>query len=127
MEKNKDLTGKFKVKKQHLAVEIGSGTIPVLGTPALIGFMENIASDLVQKDLDPHFTSVGIHLDMEHLRPSAIKSLIEIKAKIISKTEKIVKLDIEAFDKEKLVGKASHKRAIINRKEFETKYNIIKK
>lgn len=115
------LNGKFKVLKKHLAIEVGSGTVPVLATPALIGFMENIASDLAQKSLAPSETTVGFYIEAEHLSPTARKQEIYIHAQITGIQEKIITFQIEAHQEEKLIGKAVHKRAIINRKEFEKK------
>lgn len=125
LEKNK-MTVSFIVERQHLAIEIGSGTIAVLGTPALIGFMETVANRLVQKDLSPDTTSVGIFIEMEHLYPCKIGEKVEVQATITTKTEKIVELEIVASCNEKIIGKAKHKRAIIIRKQFLEKYNILK-
>ncbi|PKL14126.1 MAG: diaminopimelate epimerase [Spirochaetae bacterium HGW-Spirochaetae-6] len=121
------LSGGFKVKRKHLAVEIGSGTLPVLATPALIGFMENIASDLTQKDLEPKRTSVGIFITMEHIKPARYKDEVRIECDLISVEKNIVTYEIEAFCRDELIGKALHKRAVIDRKTFEDKYNIFNK
>lgn len=111
--------GKFQVETHHLAIELGSGNVPVLGTPALIAFMENIASDLAQKDLAPSMTSVGIYIEMEHLKPSKINDIVEINAKITEQTEKTVSFEIEASHEGQIIGKAKHKRAVVERKKFE--------
>ena len=122
MKEHKTLNGKFQVLKEHLAIEIGSGNMPVLGTPALIGFMENIASDLIQKDLTPDLSSVGVSIEMNHIKASQLDDVIIIHAKITKRKNKTVCYKIEAFNEENdLLGKAKHKRIIVNRKNFEAK------
>ncbi len=125
MKQHKEMSGKFHVKKENLAIEIGSGNLAVLGTPALIAFMENIASDLVQKDIPPNQSSVGVKMDMAHLGPSRLDAEIKINCKISKKKGQSIYFHIEAYDNNKLVGKAKHTRVIIDRKNFLAKYDII--
>jgi len=124
MKTGSKLTGKFKVLKRHLAVEVGSGTLPVLSTPSMISFMEGISTDLAQKFLTPDKTTVGIYLEVEHMRPCKRGVEVLIHAEITEASEKLVSFKIEAYSNDMLIGKAKHKRAVINRKEFEEKYKI---
>lgn len=113
------------VEQGHLAVEIGSGTVPVLGTPALIGFMESVASDLAQKDLTPEYTTVGVSVKMKHLRASLEGASIEVRAVIKKLKERTAVFKIEAYDSGKLVGSAKHKRVLIHRKQFEKSIGLL--
>ena len=118
------LNGKFKVLKKHLAVEVGSGTLPVLSTTSMIAFMEGISTDLAQKFLSPDSTTVGIFLEVEHIRPCNKGVEITVHSEITEVAGKVVTFKIEAYYQELLIGKAKHKRAVINRKDFEEKYGI---
>lgn len=126
MKTGSKLCGKFKVLKKHLAVEVGSGTLPVLSTPSMIAFMEAVSADLAQKYLNPERTTVGIFLEVEHLRPCGKGVEVTAHSEITDANEKIVQFKMEVFLGETLLGRAIHKRAIINRKEFEKKYGILK-
>lgn len=119
MKNHKTLKAKFEVEQKHLAIEVGSGTVPVLGTPALLAFMENVASNLAQKDLTPDMTSVGIHVDMLHLKASKIGETIEVEASITTRRKKRIYFKINAYSQGKLVGTAKHSRAFVKRKNFE--------
>lgn len=58
------------IKVQHTAQSLGSGTLPVLGTPAMAALMEQAAANLAQALLPEGWTSVGISLSIEHLAAS---------------------------------------------------------
>jgi len=113
------------VQEQHLASVIGSGSLKVLGTPALIGFMEKTAHVLAQTHLDNSLSSVGIAIEAKHLKPSLKGAKIMIKAFLIKKTEKILTFHLEAYDNQILVGTAEHERAIINVEKFKNKMGLV--
>lgn len=113
------------MQEQHLACMIGSGSLKVLGTPALIGFMEGAAHTLGQTHLDNNLSSVGIAINMKHLKPSLKGVKITIKAFLIKKTEKIFVFNIKAYDNQILVGTAEHERAIINVEKFKNKIGLV--
>lgn len=113
------------MQEQHLACMIGSGSLKVLGTPALIGFMEGAAHVLAQKNLEPFLSSVGIAINMKHLKPSLQGAQVLIQAFLIKKTEKNFIFNIEAYDNQTLVGIAEHERAIINVEKFKNKIGLV--
>jgi predicted thioesterase len=87
--------------------------------------MENIASDLAQKDMTPDMTSVGIHIDMKHTAPSLLGDVIRIVALIQEKNGREINFFIQAFnEKNEILGEATHKRAVLNRKKFEEKIGL---
>lgn len=57
------------VTKEMLAVQMGSGMVPVLATPALIACMENACMRLVQPAFGEGITTVGTRVEVAHLAP----------------------------------------------------------
>ena len=113
----------FKVKKEDGADIVGSGSLPVLSTPMLIAYMENVAQLEATSRCQEHQSSVGIEINMRHLKASAIGSDIQVEVTMIEQNKSILNYHIKAFDQGQLVAEASHKRAIIDVESFMSKVN----
>ena len=59
-------TADLLVGSQHTAPSIGSGLVPVLGTPVMINVIEAAALAAVERLLPTGHQSLGIHLDVRH-------------------------------------------------------------
>ena len=57
------------------AVAMGSGDVPVLGTPRLLALAEAAAAAAIRPGLEPGQTSVGTSAVLEHNRPSPLGRL----------------------------------------------------
>ncbi len=64
------------------AVSLGSGDVPVLGTPRLLALAEAAAVAAVSPHLGAGETTVGIEASFEHSRPSAVGSTVEVSAEL---------------------------------------------
>ena len=53
---------------------LGSGSLPVLGTPRVLAWMEAATCAAIDAALGDGQTSVGSRVELEHLRPSAVGS-----------------------------------------------------
>ena len=64
----------FTVKKivteDMTAASLGSGGLPVFGTPYLIAMVENAAFAYLQQELSEGKSTVGTKVDMVHVSPS---------------------------------------------------------
>lgn len=108
----------FTVEPNHTADHIGSGSIKVLATPAMIAFMEITARELLDAHLPDGFSSVGTHVNVRHLAPSPLGSQITIKAEITAVEGAKVTLEVEAWEGEILVGSGSHTRHLVEMARF---------
>ena len=54
------------------AANVGSGALPVFGTPYMSALMENAAMTCLQSFLEEGQGSVGTHLDISHDAPTPI-------------------------------------------------------
>jgi fluoroacetyl-CoA thioesterase len=59
---------------------LGSGDVPVLGTPRVVALAEAATVEAVGADLPTGSTTVGARVDIEHLRPSAVGAEVEARA-----------------------------------------------
>jgi fluoroacetyl-CoA thioesterase len=70
------------VGEADTAAALGSGDMPVLGTPRLLALAEAACVAAVAPQLGPGQTTVGAEVSLEHSRPSPIGSLIEVQAEL---------------------------------------------
>lgn len=115
---DKHFEKEFVVLDEHSAASIGSGGLKVLGTPAMIAFMENVALTAAEPECDTGDTTVGIEINVRHLAPSAIGRKVQVRATLTERHKQILSFKIEAYDSNKLLGEATHKRAIVNIERF---------
>jgi fluoroacetyl-CoA thioesterase len=64
------------------AVAMGSGDVPVLGTPRLLALAEAATVAAIRPRLEPGQTSVGTSAVMEHNRPSPIGAEVVVEAEL---------------------------------------------
>lgn len=102
----------------HSAKAMGSGTLDVLATPAVIAFAENCCEQLLSHDLSENQASVGTWIDMAHKRASKTKSEIVVCAHIIEQTPKGASFEFEVTCGDDVIASGKHKRAVIDIERF---------
>ena len=104
------------VTQDLTAAAVGSGALPVFGTPFMAAMMENAALTAMQTFLDEGQGSVGTHLDIHHNAPTPIGMKVWAEAEItgVSENGKMVDFKVPAWDEKGPIGGGTHTRAIIN-------------
>lgn len=64
------------------AIAMGSGDVPVLGTPRLLALAEAAAVAAIAPGLEPGLTSVGISAALEHKQPSPVGAQVVVEAEL---------------------------------------------
>lgn len=70
----------FTVTGDDTAAAVGSGSLPVLGTPRLLAWCEAATCAAIDPTLPPGSTSVGTRVELEHLAASAVGQEVEVTA-----------------------------------------------
>jgi fluoroacetyl-CoA thioesterase len=110
----------IQVNENQTAIHYGSGLLPVFATPALIALMENTAMQLIP--LSEGTSSVGITIEMQHLKASRVGAFIQCTATITNIEGRKYSFEIVASDsKNELIGKAKHERVIVDIDKFMSK------
>jgi fluoroacetyl-CoA thioesterase len=107
----------FTVTDADTAQAVGSGDLPVLGTPRLVAWCEAVTCAALA-DLPEGSTSVGTRVEMEHLAPSAIGDRVEVEALVTERTERMVSFAVEARHGERIVGRGAVTRAVVDAQRF---------
>lgn len=111
------------VSEKNTALAVGSGSLKVFATPAMICLVEKATADLVEKNLPSELTSVGISLNAKHTAPTPCGMKIRVEVKIISVDGRKIVAEFFAFDERGEIGRGSHERFIVDRNKFQAKAN----
>lgn len=112
------------VTSANTAQAFGSGLVPVYATPAMIALMEGAAVLVTSNGLTPEESTVGICVNVEHIAATPLNKRITAKATLIKIEDRKLFFEIEAHDEDKLIGKGTHERVIVNTEKFLGKLGI---
>lgn len=70
----------FTVTNEDTAIAVGSGSLPVLGTPRLLAWCEAATCAAIDPTLPAGSTSVGTRVELEHQAASAVGQQVEVTA-----------------------------------------------
>lgn len=101
------------------ASAVGSGSVAVFSSPAMIALMEKAAVACIESHLAPGDTSVGIHLDVNHKAATPPGMTVIAKATLVSMEGRKLTFAIEVRDTIDLIGEARHTRVIVDKARFE--------
>jgi predicted thioesterase len=75
-----EATRRFTVTEADTADAVGSGSLPVLGTPRLLAWCEAVTCAAIESALPEGGTSVGTRVQLEHLAASPVGAEVEVSA-----------------------------------------------
>ncbi len=106
------------VTEEWSAPAMGSGTVPVLATPALVALMEGAAVRALEGRLPAGQTSVGVRIDVRHLAATPIGMRVRARATLVAAEGRRLTFQIEAWDEVEKVGEALHERVVVDTGRF---------
>lgn len=111
-------TSTMEVTADKTAASVGSGDMPVLATPMMMALMENAAMLAVAPHLVEGETTVGGQIESSHLAPTSVGKTVSATATLVKAEGRKLFFEIEAHEGDKLLGKGTHLRFIVNREKF---------
>lgn len=106
------------VTKQHCADVLGSGDVPVLGTPALLALAEGACVDAIRGDLPEGQTSVGQWAEIEHVKPTAVGREVDAEATLVGHHGRRLEFKVIIRSSDEIVAKVRHRRVLVDRDRF---------
>jgi fluoroacetyl-CoA thioesterase len=106
------------VTENLTARAMGSGSLEVFATPALAALMEKAACLAMDAQLEDGIASVGVEMNLEHLAASPVGMTVSAQARLLESDGRRFVFEIEARDKQGLVGRARHTRATVKTEKF---------
>ena len=118
MEIGKKLKIEQTVTERESAASYGSGSLPVFATPAMIALMEKCSHRLAGLYLAQSMDTVGIEINVKHIRATPVGATVCAESEIISVNGKKIGFSVDAYDNKGIIGTGTHIRYIINPSEF---------
>ena len=114
------ITGKqtITVTEENTAQAMGSGTLPVFATPAMIALMENTASKSVEAKLDEGAGTVGTLINVKHVAATPVGMEVTCETKLVEVDRKRLVFEVKAYDAAGVIGEGTHERFIIDNERF---------
>lgn len=100
------------------AEAFGNAGVPVVGTPALIGFLETAADRCLKPYYEAKDGSVGTSVEIAHLAPAPANATIEFRAEVLSVDGRKVRFAVEARLGETVLMKGFHDRMVVDLERF---------
>ena len=110
------------VTEADTATALGSGDVPVLGTPRLLALAEAASVAAVAPHLAPGQTTVGTAIAVEHRRPSPLGSSVEVQAELTEVDDRRLGFMFIAYrpgeGEEAVIGAGTIERVLVDRDRF---------
>ncbi len=91
-------TATYAVTTSDTASSVGSGSLPVLGTPRLLAWLEAATCAALMGALPEGSTSVGTRVDLEHLAATPIGATVTCEATALRQVVRSVTFAVTARD-----------------------------
>ncbi len=110
------------VEHKDTAAVYGSGSLEVFATPAMIALMEKTCLESVHGKIGEGNTTVGISVNVKHLKASPVGALIRCESALVEIDRKRLVFDVKCYEGETLIGEGIHERFIVDSEKFMAKF-----
>lgn len=110
----------FTVTDHDTAIAVGSGSLPVLGTPRLLAWCEAATCAAIESALPAGGTSVGTRISLEHLAASPVGAVLEVTASSAYVDGRLHRFTVSArhVDGGRVVGAGEVTRVVVDAEKF---------
>ena len=111
----------IKVTDGNTAAALGSGTLRVFSTPAMIALMEKTAWESVTPYLSDGESTVGVSLDVKHLAATPVGDTVTCESELIEIDRRRLVFSLKVTDSVDVIGEGRHERFIVSNEKFMAK------
>jgi predicted thioesterase len=111
----------FTVTDADTAEAVGSGSLPVLGTPRLLAWCEAATCAAIDPTLEAGSTSVGTRIALEHVAASAVGQQVEVTASAAYVDGRLHRFTVGARnvgESTKVIGTGEITRVVVDAEKF---------
>ena len=106
------------VTQDDTAEALGSGTVPVLGTPRVVALCEEAIVNALEEHLEPGTSTVGMKVQIDHLQPSVVGTPVEAEAVLETVKGRRLSFAVSATDPRGLVAAGRVTRVVVDIERF---------
>ena len=106
------------VRHGDTAIALGSGDVPVLGTPQVIALAENATITALAEHLEQSESTVGVRIELDHLATASVGDEVIATATVIEVAPKKIIFSVECHSGSRLIAKGVITRVLVDRVSF---------
>jgi predicted thioesterase len=100
------------------AEALGSGDVPVLGTPRVVALLEEATVAAVAQALEPGQSTVGIRVELDHLAATPVGRAVTGQATLTVVEGRRLAFEVVLHDGETVAAKGTVLRMVVDRQRF---------
>jgi fluoroacetyl-CoA thioesterase len=100
------------------AEALGSGDVPVLGTPRVLALLEAASVRALADGLPAGQTTVGIRVELDHVAASPVGRRVTAHARLASVVGRTLRFEVSLHDGDETVARGMLERALVDRQQF---------
>jgi fluoroacetyl-CoA thioesterase len=106
------------VAEQDTAAALGSGDVPVLGTPRVLALAERATVAAVAGAIGPGATTVGTRVELDHLAATLVGAAVRVTAELERVDGRRLEFAVELRDRARLAARGRVTRVLVDRDAF---------
>src|SRR5688500_4479498 len=106
------------VGEQDTAISLGSGDVPVLGTPRVVALVEAATVAAVAGAVPAGRTTVGTRVELRHQAPTPVGRRVSAAAVLVGVDGRKLTFDVTVRDEDTVVATAVVERVVVDRERF---------
>ena len=106
------------VVEENTAIFLGSGSLPVYATPAMLALMEKASAILAEKSLPDIMSTVGILLNVKHIAATPVGMKVRVESELVLVEGRKLTFKVTAFDEKEKIAEGIHERFVIKKEPF---------
>ncbi|GAA1516832.1 hypothetical protein GCM10009827_034560 [Dactylosporangium maewongense] len=106
------------VSDADTAQALGSGDVPVLGTPKVLALAEAASVGALVRRLPPGWTTVGTRVELEHRAATPIGGKVVVEARLAKTDGRKLVFEVVARDGSQVVAEGRVERMLVDRHRF---------
>jgi fluoroacetyl-CoA thioesterase len=100
------------------AQAVGSGDVPVLGTPRVLALAEAATVAATATGMPPGSTTVGTRVELEHLAPTVVGRTVRAQALLATVDGRRLSFEVTVSDGDQTVARGRVDRILVDRERF---------
>ncbi len=106
------------VSAENTAKKMGSGTMDVFATPAMVALMEEAAWKCVASELEPGSGTVGTSMQIKHVAATPLGMRVKAECELVEVDGRRLVFNVFASDEVGEIGSGTHERFIVFEEKF---------